>query len=135
MKHPVLESRSRVLIWCLAWVILAAGQASAIHFVYGSTLDIAVADGIVSMLLYGLIGISIWFPVRYMLRSNSTVLSTITNIILTGALTIVLWLLVTRIMVRAMVHEKEDYDLFWHKVLVFRIAAGVLIFFVVTLIY
>ena len=97
MKHPILESRSRVLIWCLAWVILAAGQTSVIHFVYGSTMDIAVADGIISMLLYGLLGIAIWFPVRYMLRSNNKVLSTIINVILTGSVTIVLWLLVTRV--------------------------------------
>ncbi|MFZ0471315.1 MAG: histidine kinase [Bacteroidales bacterium] len=135
MTHPILESRSRVLIWCLAWVILAAGQASVIHFVYGSTLDIAVADGIISMLLYCVLGIAIWFPVRYMLRSNNKVMSTIINVILTGSVTIVLWLFVTRPLVRAMVPEKEDYDLFWHTVLVFRVAAGVLIFFVVTLIY
>ena len=135
MTHPILESRSRVLIWCLAWVILATGQASVIHFVYGSTTDIAVADGIISMLLYGLLGIAIWFPARYMLRSNNKVLSTITNVILTGAVTLVLWLLITRVLVRALVPEKEDYDLFWHTVLVFRVAAGVLIFFVVTLVY
>lgn len=135
MTHPILESRSRVLIWCLAWVILAAGQASVIHFVYGSTLDIAVADGIISMFLYCVLGIAIWFPVRYMLRSNNKVLSTIINVILTGSVTIVLWLFITRPIVRALVPEKEDYDLFWHTVLVFRVAAGVLIFFVVTLIY
>jgi len=123
------------MIWCLAWVILAAGQASVIHFIYGSTMDIAAADGIISMLLYGLLGLSIWFPVRYMLRSNNKVSSTIINVILTGSVTIVLWLLATRVLVRAIVPEKEDYDLFWHTVLIVRIAAGVLIFFVVTLIY
>ena len=135
MTHPILESRSRVLIWCLAWVILAASQASVIHFVYGGTLDIAVADSIISMFLYCVLGIAIWFPVRYMLRSNNKVLSTTINVILTGSVTIVLWLFVTRPLVRALVPEKEDYDLFWHTVLVFRVAAGVLIFFVVTLIY
>jgi two-component system LytT family sensor kinase len=135
MTHPILESRSRVLIWCLAWVILAASQASVIHFVYGGTLDIAVADSIISMFLYCVLGIAIWFPVRYMLRSNNKVLSTTINVILTGSVTIVVWLFVTRPLVRALVPEKEDYDLFWHTVLVFRVAAGVLIFFVVTLIY
>jgi LytS/YehU family sensor histidine kinase len=123
------------MIWCLAWVILAAGQASVIHFIYGSTMDIAAADGIISMLLYGLLGLSIWFPVRYMFRSNNKVSSTIINVVLTGSVTIVLWLLATRVLVRAIVPDKEDYDLFWHTVLIVRIAAGVLIFFVVTLIY
>jgi LytS/YehU family sensor histidine kinase len=87
------------------------------------------------MFLYCVLGIAIWFPVRYMLRSNNKVLSTIINVILTGSVTVVLWLFITRPLVRAIVPEKEDYDLFWHTVLVFRVAAGVLIFFVVTLIY
>jgi two-component system, LytTR family, sensor kinase len=135
MKHPVLESRSRLLIWCLAWVVLATGQALIIHFVYGSNTDMAVADGIITMLLYGILGLAAWFPVRYILSSNGQIFSKVTNIVLTGSLAIVLWLFATRFLVRAVVREKEDYDLFWHTVVFFRIAAGVLIFFVIILLY
>jgi two-component system LytT family sensor kinase len=135
MKHPVLESRSRLLIWWLAWVVLATGQSLLIHFVYGSTVDVAVTDGIISMFLYGLLGLAIWFPVRYILRSNNQAIASVLNVILTGTLAIFLWLLLTRILVRALVPEKEDYDLFWHSVMVFRTTAGVLIFFVIILVY
>jgi len=135
MKHPVLEDRSRLIIWCLAWVVLATGQALLIHFVYGSTTDVAVADGIISMVFYGLLGLAIWFPARYLLRSDTPMLSKVGNIILTGTVTIVLWLFATRFIVRALVHDKEDYDLLWHSVVVFRATAGVLIYFVIILIY
>ena len=135
MKHPVLESRSRLLIWCLTWVVLATGQTLLINLVYGSSTEIAVTDGVISMVLYCLLGLGSWFPVRYMLRSDSPLLAKVLNILLTGSLTIILWLFASRFLVRAIVSEKEDYDLFWHSVLVFRSTTGVLIFFVIILVY
>ncbi len=135
MKHPVLESRSRLLIWCLTWVVFAVGQTLLINLVYGSTVEIAVSDGVISMVLFGLLGLALWFPVRFMLRSDSQLPAKVLNIILTGSLTIILWLFATRILVRTIVSEKDDYDLFWHSVIAFRSTAGVLIFFVIILVY
>ncbi len=135
MKHPLLENRTRLLTWWLAWLILATGQLLLIHFVYGGKVDVAIADGAISMLLYGLLGLAVWFPVKYMLRNDNELYSSVFNIVLTGSLTIILWLILPRFLVRAFVAEKVDYDIFWHSSLVFRATAGILIFFMIVLIY
>jgi signal transduction histidine kinase len=135
MKHPLLENRTRLLVWWLAWLILAAGQSLLIHFVYGSKVEVAIADGLVSMILYGLLGLAVWFPVRFLLKDDNQLYTTVFNVILTGSLTVAAWLFGTRITVRAMVTEKIDYTILWHSVLVFRATAGVLIFFVMILVY
>ncbi len=135
MKHPLLENRTRLLTWWLAWLILATGQSLLIHFVYGSRVDVAFADGVASMLLFGLLGLAVWFPVRYMLRNDNELYSSIFNVVLTGTVTIVIWLIIPRLIVRAFVAEKIDYDIFWHSSLVFRATAGILIFFMIVLIY
>jgi two-component system, LytTR family, sensor kinase len=135
MKHPLLENRTRLLTWWLAWLILGAGQLSLIHFVYGGKFDVALADGAISMLLFGLLGLAVWYPVKYMLRNDNELYSSIFNVVLTGSLTIVLWLILPRFLVRAFVAEKVDYDIFWHSSLVFRATAGILIFFVIVLVY
>lgn len=135
MRHPVIANRSRLLVWWLAWAALAAGQSSLIHFVYGSSTDAAIADGIISMTLFGLIGIAVWFPLRYMLKDNTQIYSDILNLVLTGTVTITFWLFATKFLVRAIVTEKMDYQLFWHSVIFFRITAGVLIFFLIILVY
>jgi LytS/YehU family sensor histidine kinase len=122
-------------MWWLAWALLAAGQSSLIHFVYGSTLDAAISDGLISMIIFGLAGLAIWFPVRYILKGDSQILSTITNIILTGTVTIIFWLFATKFIVRAIVAEKMDFEIFWHSVLIFRITAGVFIFILILLTY
>lgn len=135
MKHPLLENRTRLLVWWLAWLILAAGQSLLIHFGYGSRAEVAIADGLVSMILFGLLGLAVWFPVRFLLKDENQLYTTIINVLLTGTLTVAVWLLGTRFIVRTMVAEKVDYIIFWHSVLVFRATAGVLIFFVMILVY
>ncbi len=135
MKHPLLESRARLLIWWLAWLILATGQSLLIYFVYGGKADMAVSDGFISMVIFGILGLAIWFPVRFMIRDENQLYSSIINVLLTGSLTIVFWLLVPRLIVRVLVSEKIDYDIFWHSSLVFRATAGILVYFMIVLVY
>ena len=135
MKHPLLENRTRLLVWWLAWLILAAGQSLLIHFGYGSPADVAIADGVISMVIFGLLGLAVWFPVRFLLKEDNQVYTTVVNVLLTGSLSILAWLFGTKFLVRTLVTEKVDYDIFWHSVLVFRATAGVLIFFVMLLVY
>jgi len=135
MKHPLLENRTRLIVWWLAWLILGAGQSLLIHFGYGSRLEAAIADGVVSMLIFGILGLIVWFPVRFLLKEGNQLYTTVVNVLLTGSLTIFVWLIGTKFFVRLLVTEKVDYDIFWHSVLVFRATAGVLIFFVMILVY
>ncbi|MBE0678849.1 MAG: histidine kinase [Bacteroidales bacterium] len=135
MKHPLLESRARLLIWWLAWLMLATGQSLLILFVYGGKADMAVSDGFISMIIYGLLGLAIWFPVRFMIRDDNQLYYSVFNVLLTGSLTIIFWLLVPRLIVRTLVSEKIDYDIFWHSSLVFRATAGILVFFMIVLVY
>ncbi|TFG88327.1 MAG: hypothetical protein E4H16_05245, partial [Candidatus Atribacteria bacterium] len=79
MKHPLLESRARLLIWWLAWLMLATGQSLLILFVYGGKADMAVSDGFISMIIYGLLGLAIWFPVRFMIRDDNQLYYSVFN--------------------------------------------------------
>jgi len=135
MKHPLLENRTRLLIWWLVWLGLAAGQSLLIHYGYGSRTDVAIADGLVSMILFGLLGLAIWFPVKYLLRDDNQIYTSIINALLTGTLTLLVWLLGSRMLVRSLVAEKIDYEIFWHSVLAFRATAGTLLYFMIILVY
>lgn len=135
MKHPLLDSSKKIIVWGLAWLVLAACQSLLIYFVYGSKLGFAILDGATTMILFGLLGLAVWFPVRFILRGENQAYQAVFNVVLTGSVTIVAWLYITRFLVRAMVTEKMDYVIFWHSSLVFRITAGILIYFVILLVY
>lgn len=135
MKHPVAEHKSRLLIWGLAWLVFAAGQSSLIYFVYGSGLALSVADGLISMLLYALLGLVIWFPLRYMQKGQGQILSTILNISLTGIVTILFWILMSKVLIRPFATDKVAFDIQWHSSLVLRVAAGALLYCMIILAY
>ncbi len=135
MKHPLLANRTRLLVWWLAWLGLATGQSLLIHFGYGSRTEVAITDGLVSMVIFGLLGLAIWFPIRYLLRDDNQVYTSIINALLTGTFTLAVWLLGSKALVRALVAEKIDYDIFWHSVLAFRATAGTLLYFMIILVY
>jgi two-component system LytT family sensor kinase len=135
MKHPLLDSSKKIIVWWLAWLVLAACQSLLIYFVYGSKLDAAILDGAISMILYSLLGLAVWFPVRYILRDGNQAYQTVFNVVLTGSITILAWLFITRFLVKALVSEKMDYVIFWHSAFVFRLTAGIFIYFVIILVY
>src|SRR5512133_1619971 len=135
MKHPVLEKRSRFIVWWLAWLLLAAGQSSLIYFVYGASAGAAIGDGFVSMILFGALGLAVWFPLRYMQKGSNPAVTAISNIVVTGIISVVIWVLSTRLTLRTIVTDKEAYEMFWSSTVILRIASGVLIYFLIILTY
>ena len=135
MKHPVLEKRSRFIVWWLAWLLLAAGQSSLIYFAYGASAGAAVGDGFVSMILFGALGLAVWFPLRYMQKGRNPVVTATSNLVVTGIITVVIWVLSARLMLRTIVTDKDAYEMFWSSTVILRIASGVLIYFLIILTY
>ncbi len=135
MNHPVTEKRSRMLIWWLAWIILAAGQSLLISFAYGVTPGIAAADGIISMISFGALGLAVWFPIRYMQKDSNTVVTAITNLLATGILAVAFWIFANRLLLKTIASDKEAYQIFWATTVVLRIAAGVLLYCMILLAY
>lgn len=135
MKHPVFEYRSRILIWWLAWIALAIGQSLLIRYVSGSELGVALTDGLVSMILYGAMGLAIWFPLRYMMKGPNQIISVIIDIVLTGIVTVAIWFFLSRYLIRSFVSDKVAYDMFWNTAIVFRIASGLLLYCMTILTY
>jgi len=135
MKHPVLEKRSRFIAWWLAWLLLAAGQSSLIYFAYGATAGAAIGDGFFSMISFGALGLAIWFPLRYMQRGSNPVLTSISNMVVTGTITVVIWVLANRLLLKSVVADKEAYAMFWSTTVVLRVTSGILLYSMIILTY
>ena len=77
MKHPVLTNRARLIIWWLVWLFVTSGQLFLFYFAYGSFTTAAIPDGIISLVIYSGIGLSLWFPFRYLITSGNKISSII----------------------------------------------------------
>lgn len=135
MKHPILNNRTRFLIWWLAWLFITAGQLLLYYFAYGSFTRIAIPDGIVSLVIYSGIGLSLWYPFKFFNASGSKNLQVIGNFVLSGVMSVTLWILINKYFMTVILPQGNDYQAYWDATFPHRIATGVFIFGIIILVY
>jgi len=135
MKHPVLDNRTRLIVWWLVWLFLALGQALLYSFAYGSFVTVSIADSLISLLLYSGIALSLWYPFNYFNNSGGKPLGLITNLVTSGVISIALWILLTRLLLEAIFTDKVNYQDYWNATFTYRIGTGVFIYCLIILTY
>jgi two-component system, LytTR family, sensor kinase len=135
MKHPVLENRVRQIVWWLVWLLLALGQSVLFYYVYGSFITVSLIDSILSLLIYSGIALSLWYPFQFFNSGEKQITVQISNIVISGAITISLWIFITKLVMTSILPEENNYNEYWTATLPYRVGAGVFIYGLVILTY
>jgi two-component system, LytTR family, sensor kinase len=135
MRHPVLSDRRRLLIWGLAWLLLTAGQLLLYYYAYGGYTDIFIPDGIISMLLYSGLALSMWYPFRYFNTATTGLTAVLANIAAGGIFFVSVWILLTRVLVPLFIPKTYNFAGYWDVTFPYRVGTGVFIFLLIILTY
>lgn len=135
MKHPVLSDRKRLLLWWMALLTLSLGQFILFYIAYGSYTNVSIPDAITSFILISGIGLSLWYPFRYFNTGNSSVTANISNIVASGAISVILWSFLTKLIVQVVVRDTVGYQEYWRLTLPYRLSIGVFIYSLFVLTY
>lgn len=135
MKHPVLQNRTRLIIWWMAWFFLASGQIILLYFAHGSFEIISIPDTLLSLFILSVLVLSLWYPFNYVSRDFGKIHVLIFNLILTGAIAIALSVFITRSVIQFVVPEKTLYDEFWRNTIPYRTGISVFIYILAVLTY
>jgi two-component system LytT family sensor kinase len=135
MKHPVLQNRVRLILWWLVWLFLGLGQSILFYFAYGSFVSISIPDIILSLTLYSGIALALWYPFRFFNASNSNPVVLISNLVLSGAITVGLWVILTRYLMLLILPENNAYQAYWAATFPYRVGTGVFIYGLIILTY
>jgi two-component system LytT family sensor kinase len=135
MKHPVLANRVRLIVWWLIWLFITFGQLLLYYYAYGKFTATAIPDGIISLAIYSGIGLSLWYPFRYFNAPGSRAPAVITNLIISGAVAVTLWVLINRYIVLLFLPKDNDYQAYWEATFPYRIGTGVFIYGLIVLAY
>lgn len=133
MKHPILSSSIRLIIWWIIWLILTTGQVFLYRTIYGSYTKSAIPDSIISLIVFSGICLSMWYPFKAIISSGSRPTSIISNLILSGAVTIILWLLVVRYLTPVFLPAVNDYQAYWDSTFPYRVGVGIAVFVINTM--
>lgn len=135
MRHPVLRNRVRFIVWWLVWLFMALGQALLYYFAYGSFIEVSITDSLLSMVIYSGIALSLWYPFSYFNKAKSKPVSLIVNLAASGAISVTLWVLITRLIMTLILSGESLYDQYWDATLPYRVGTGVFIYGLIILTY
>ena len=135
MKHPVLGNRVRLIVWWLVWLFLSLGQALLFYYAYGSFIKISILDSVSSLLIYSGIALSLWYPFSFFNKSDAKPYTLIMNLVLTGAISVTLWILISKMLVLLVFPQQNNYQQYWDATFPYRVGTGVFIYALVILTY
>ena len=135
MKHPILSNRVRLIVWWLVWILLASGQSLLFYYAFGKFITISLVDSLISLLIFSGIALSLWYPFRYFNSGEIKITSLITNLVASGALSITIWILLTKFIMTSVIPEQENYLAYWDETFPYRIGTGVFIYGLIILTY
>jgi two-component system LytT family sensor kinase len=135
MKHPVLTNKLSLILWWLVWSLITLGQSLLYYYAYGGFTTSAIPDGLSSLVIYSGIGLSLWYPFKYFNASGSKNLVVAANLVLSGAISVSLWILITRYLTIVFLPSDNDYMPYWNATLPYRIGTGLFIYGLIVLAY
>jgi sensor histidine kinase YesM len=135
MKHPIFSNRVRLIVWWLVWIFIALGQSLLFYYAFGSFVEISLVDSLVSLVIYSGIGLSLWFPFKYINSGEIRTMSLISNLVASGALSITLWVLITKFIMTTVLPEQTNYQAYWAATFPYRVGSGVFIYGLIILTY
>ena len=135
MKHPILNNGVRLIVWWLVWVFLTLGQSLLFYYAYGSFVNVSLIDSTFSLFIFSSLALSLWYPLNFFNTGKPQTTTLISNLLISGAITISLWVLITKFAVLIVLPEQNNYQAYWNATFPYRIGTGIFIYSLVVLTY
>jgi sensor histidine kinase YesM len=135
MKHPVFSSRIRLILWWLVWLFITAGQLLLYYYAYGKFTTSSIPDGIISLIIFSGIGLSLWYPFKYFNSGETKITAVIANLVVSGAVSVTFWILINKYFTMAIMPKSIDYVAYWTASFPYRVGTGVFIYGLIVLAY
>jgi two-component system LytT family sensor kinase len=135
MQNPILTSRKTFFSYLGIWILVIFLHILLLSISEQISLVSAIVDGIITNLLYGAIGLGLWFPIFFGRSDNEKFISAIVNNIVGGIVAVSFWLGFSYILLVSVLNADQPYLNFLRKSIPWRSGIGILYYEVIILVY
>lgn len=133
--HPILLNRYNLTIYTLAWIFILTIQAGVLVLYFGLELKPALADSIVFNTIFFVMGLLIWYPLRYIPLSDRNSITVFLNFLALGILVVVVWMSSGFLIMRQLFRGDEALISSIVASVPYRIISGSLLYIMLLLVY
>lgn len=135
MSHPLIEQRQSLLYYFFIWGLIALFQSLLLKFVLNLEWQWAAADGFVFNYLFAVLGLSYWYPCKYISLEKNNVFKILANHLLASVIASLIWLGLAYIVLIEIISPGEGYRQFFKSTLPWRVSVGILLYFILIAFY
>ena len=135
MNHPIADNHHLQILYGSFWSLLALMQGMFLYTFYHTTPWLAAADGCMYMLFYAVVGLALWYAVRYNQVEHNKVGNLIVTHLITAAVTLTVVLLTGYYLLKIIPPIGRDYHDLFFETLPWRVLTGLFIYMVLILVY
>ncbi len=133
--NPILNRKRNFALYLAFWLIIASIYYALIFFELKISSETAIIDSLVfNSILCGL-GLSFWFPAKYISFENNKIIKIIVDHILGGVLSSVIWLAIGYFFIRSILNYTNDFPSFFTHTLMWRFIVGNLFYYLISSFY
>jgi len=110
-------------------MIVAVIQFALTYGVYEQELIVAIVDSLLSNVVFALLGVGLWFMIRFSGKDIKGVFKNIAYYLASCAITILIWQTISYTLLRILFGNNDDYVSYLYTSMIVRILTGVLIYF------
>lgn len=134
MNNPILKSPGNIFLYILFWLFESLAYFLLISFGLNIEVKFAILDSIVFNFLLAGLGLSFFYPARYISIEDNfnykTFLTHLTSAIITSGL----WLSIGALIINSLIKSTE-YSNFLRSTSAWRFFIGILFYFLITAFY
>ncbi len=135
MLNPITGKRVYFIAYLVIWMVIAAIQMSIFIFIFDIEVIPAVIDSLISYILHALIGIIIWFPVRFNPLSAKNLFNPLMAILISGVFTVFAWTGISYFLLDNIFRANEVYLEFLQGSVPARIVTDFFLYTILVLVY
>lgn len=135
MLHPIANNRRNLIIYAIFWLLIAALHGVFLYNFYAASVYLAITDSFIYNLFFSLIGLGLWFAVKFSQMETNNIGNLILNHLTAVSITLAVLLLFGYYSVKSIPVVNEGYAEFFKATLIWRALTGVIIYIMFVLVY
>jgi two-component system, LytTR family, sensor kinase len=134
MNHPFFENKRLFWFYLVTWGIVIIAHVAYLILGEGKSLSLSVIESVVFNLLFAILGLAMWYPLRFISPERNKPISLITNLLTYGILVVFIWI-VSGDFLMYVFTENEQVAAELEKTMPWRAVIGFFFFNIIILFY
>ena len=125
MLNPITKNRNYILAYIVIWITIFLIHTFIINFFYGVESMISIADSAVFNVLFALIGLNLWYVIRFNLKETPNIFDLLFNHLIVAVLAIAGWITISYFTLIYIFPDAHSYREFLNESLPWRVITGI----------